>query len=107
MRRPSQPACLPPHSRNQISALPACLCRLPLKVLIASNNKLASLPEDIGSLGSLRQLVSLLGGQGDLRERPRPSQDRTGFWGSQAGSCPNPCGCSTMQNPLVAVQMWR
>ncbi|XP_034286742.1 leucine-rich repeat and calponin homology domain-containing protein 4 isoform X1 [Pantherophis guttatus] len=43
-------------SRNQISALPACLCRLPLKVLIASNNKLASLPEDIGSLGSLRQL---------------------------------------------------
>ncbi|XP_026581649.1 leucine-rich repeat and calponin homology domain-containing protein 4-like, partial [Pseudonaja textilis] len=45
-------------SRNQISALPACLCRLPLKVLIASNNRLASLPEDIGSLGSLRQLVS-------------------------------------------------
>ncbi|KAG8148267.1 hypothetical protein E2320_022318, partial [Naja naja] len=43
-------------SRNQISALPACLCRLPLKVLIASNNRLASLPEDIGSLGSLRQL---------------------------------------------------
>ncbi|XP_058037312.1 leucine-rich repeat and calponin homology domain-containing protein 4 isoform X2 [Ahaetulla prasina] len=43
-------------SRNQISALPACLCHLPLKVLIASNNKLASLPEDIGSLGSLRQL---------------------------------------------------
>ncbi|XP_032091027.1 leucine-rich repeat and calponin homology domain-containing protein 4 isoform X2 [Thamnophis elegans] len=43
-------------SRNQISALPACLCHLPLKVLIASNNKLSSLPEDIGSLGSLRQL---------------------------------------------------
>ncbi|KAM3820865.1 leucine-rich repeat and calponin homology domain-containing protein 4 isoform 4-T4 [Vipera latastei] len=43
-------------SRNQISALPACLCRLPLKVLIANNNKLAALPEDIGSLSSLRQL---------------------------------------------------
>ncbi|XP_039180714.1 leucine-rich repeat and calponin homology domain-containing protein 4 isoform X2 [Crotalus tigris] len=43
-------------SRNQISALPACLCQLPLKVLIASNNKLAALPEDIGSLSSLRQL---------------------------------------------------
>ncbi|KAL7982925.1 hypothetical protein Chor_013531, partial [Crotalus horridus] len=43
-------------SRNQISALPACLCHLPLKVLIASNNKLAALPEDIGSLSSLRQL---------------------------------------------------
>ncbi|KAM6453301.1 leucine-rich repeat and calponin homology domain-containing protein 4 isoform 2-T2 [Liasis olivaceus] len=43
-------------SRNQISALPSCLCHLPLKVLIASNNKLASLPDDIGSLGSLRQL---------------------------------------------------
>ncbi|XP_029139413.1 leucine-rich repeat and calponin homology domain-containing protein 4 [Protobothrops mucrosquamatus] len=43
-------------SRNQISVLPACLCHLPLKVLIASNNKLAALPEDIGSLSSLRQL---------------------------------------------------
>ncbi|XP_062993605.1 leucine-rich repeat and calponin homology domain-containing protein 4 isoform X2 [Elgaria multicarinata webbii] len=43
-------------SRNQLTCLPACLCRLPLKVLIASNNKLASLPDDIGSLGSLRQL---------------------------------------------------
>ncbi|KAJ7313315.1 hypothetical protein JRQ81_004605 [Phrynocephalus forsythii] len=43
-------------SRNQLSALPSCLCRLPLKVLLASNNKLAALPEDIGSLSSLRQL---------------------------------------------------
>nr|XP_020655389.1 leucine-rich repeat and calponin homology domain-containing protein 4 isoform X1 [Pogona vitticeps] len=43
-------------SRNQLSVLPSCLCRLPLKVLIASNNKLAALPEDIGSLSSLRQL---------------------------------------------------
>ncbi|XP_054851106.1 leucine-rich repeat and calponin homology domain-containing protein 4 isoform X2 [Eublepharis macularius] len=43
-------------SRNQLTALPACLCRLPLKVLIASNNKVASLPDDIGALRSLRQL---------------------------------------------------
>uniref|UniRef100_A0A803TYK6 Uncharacterized protein n=1 Tax=Anolis carolinensis TaxID=28377 RepID=A0A803TYK6_ANOCA len=45
-----------PCSRNQLSSLPSCVCRLPLKVLIASNNKLASLPEDIGALRSLRQL---------------------------------------------------
>uniref|UniRef100_A0A8D0H8U7 LRCH3 n=1 Tax=Sphenodon punctatus TaxID=8508 RepID=A0A8D0H8U7_SPHPU len=43
-------------SRNQLSSLPSCLCRLPLKVLIASNNKLPALPEEIGSLSSLRQL---------------------------------------------------
>ncbi|KAH0626017.1 hypothetical protein JD844_000714 [Phrynosoma platyrhinos] len=43
-------------SRNQLNSLPSCLCRLPLKVLIASNNKLVSLPEDIGALRSLRQL---------------------------------------------------
>ncbi|XP_067325747.1 leucine-rich repeat and calponin homology domain-containing protein 4 isoform X4 [Anolis sagrei] len=43
-------------SRNQLTSLPSCVCRLPLKVLIASNNKLASLPEDIGALRSLRQL---------------------------------------------------
>ncbi|XP_042327791.1 LOW QUALITY PROTEIN: leucine-rich repeat and calponin homology domain-containing protein 4 [Sceloporus undulatus] len=43
-------------SRNQLTSLPSCLCRLPLKVLIASNNKLVSLPEDIGALRSLRQL---------------------------------------------------
>ncbi|XP_073709920.1 DISP complex protein LRCH3 isoform X8 [Misgurnus anguillicaudatus] len=43
-------------SRNQLSTLPVHLCRLPLKVLIACNNKLVSLPED---LGKLRQLTEL------------------------------------------------
>lgn len=52
-------ALFPHPSRNQLTSLPACLCRLPLKVLIASNNKLVSLPEDIGALHNLRQLVSL------------------------------------------------
>ncbi|XP_051953293.1 DISP complex protein LRCH3-like isoform X1 [Xyrauchen texanus] len=43
-------------SRNQLSTLPAHLCQLPLKVLIACNNKLVSLPED---LAKLRQLTEL------------------------------------------------
>ncbi|KFW90239.1 Leucine-rich repeat and calponin homology domain-containing protein 1, partial [Phalacrocorax carbo] len=43
-------------SRNQLSSLPACLCGLPLKVLIASNNKLGSLPEEIGQLKQLMEL---------------------------------------------------
>ncbi|NWJ09322.1 LRCH1 protein, partial [Crypturellus undulatus] len=43
-------------SRNQLSSLPACLCSLPLKVLIASNNKLGSLPEEIGQLKQLMEL---------------------------------------------------
>ncbi|XP_053311506.1 leucine-rich repeat and calponin homology domain-containing protein 1 [Spea bombifrons] len=43
-------------SRNQLSSLPACLCGLPLKVLIASNNKLGSLPEEIGQLQHLTEL---------------------------------------------------
>ncbi|XP_051016789.1 leucine-rich repeat and calponin homology domain-containing protein 1 isoform X2 [Acomys russatus] len=43
-------------SRNQLSALPACLCGLPLKVLIASNNKLGSLPEELGQLKQLMEL---------------------------------------------------
>uniref|UniRef100_A0A8C6RK84 Leucine-rich repeats and calponin homology (CH) domain containing 1 n=1 Tax=Nannospalax galili TaxID=1026970 RepID=A0A8C6RK84_NANGA len=43
-------------SRNQLSTLPACLCGLPLKVLIASNNKLGSLPEEIGQLRQLMEL---------------------------------------------------
>uniref|UniRef100_G3SZ23 Leucine rich repeats and calponin homology domain containing 1 n=1 Tax=Loxodonta africana TaxID=9785 RepID=G3SZ23_LOXAF len=43
-------------SRNQLSTLPACLCGLPLKVLIASNNKLGSLPEEIGQLKQLMEL---------------------------------------------------
>ncbi|KAJ8357869.1 hypothetical protein SKAU_G00206630 [Synaphobranchus kaupii] len=43
-------------SRNQLSSLPAHVCSLPLKVLIACNNKLVSLPEE---LGQLRQLTEL------------------------------------------------
>ncbi|NXL60050.1 LRCH1 protein, partial [Chordeiles acutipennis] len=43
-------------SRNQLSSLPACLCGLPLKVLIASNNKLGCLPEEIGQLKQLMEL---------------------------------------------------
>ncbi|MGH0143095.1 UNVERIFIED_CONTAM: hypothetical protein FKN15_029786 [Acipenser sinensis] len=43
-------------SRNQLSTLPACLCGLPLKVLIASNNKLGALPEEIGHLKQLMEL---------------------------------------------------
>ncbi|XP_047678454.1 DISP complex protein LRCH3 isoform X2 [Tachysurus fulvidraco] len=43
-------------SRNQVSTLPAHVCSLPLKVLIACNNKLVSLPEE---LGLLRQLTEL------------------------------------------------
>ncbi|XP_017291744.1 leucine-rich repeat and calponin homology domain-containing protein 1 isoform X6 [Kryptolebias marmoratus] len=43
-------------SRNQLGSLPTCLCGLPLRVLNASNNKLVSLPETIGQLGSLMEL---------------------------------------------------
>ncbi|XP_061493545.1 DISP complex protein LRCH3 isoform X8 [Rhineura floridana] len=43
-------------SRNQLSTLPVHLCSLPLKVLIASNNKLVSLPEEIGQLRCLMEL---------------------------------------------------
>uniref|UniRef100_A0AAY5EWQ4 Calponin-homology (CH) domain-containing protein n=1 Tax=Electrophorus electricus TaxID=8005 RepID=A0AAY5EWQ4_ELEEL len=43
-------------SRNQLCTLPAHVCSLPLKVLIACNNKLVSLPEE---LGHLRQLTEL------------------------------------------------
>lgn len=42
--------------RNQLSSLPACLCGLPLKVLIASNNKLGCLPEEIDQLQRLMEL---------------------------------------------------
>ncbi|KAG8136339.1 hypothetical protein E2320_009298, partial [Naja naja] len=44
------------NSRNQLSTLPVHLCNLPLKVLIASNNKLVSIPEDIGQLRHLMEL---------------------------------------------------
>ncbi|XP_077339376.1 leucine-rich repeat and calponin homology domain-containing protein 1 isoform X2 [Lithobates pipiens] len=43
-------------SRNQLSSLPACICGLPLKVLIASNNKIGFLPEEIGQLQQLMEL---------------------------------------------------
>ncbi|XP_040281385.1 leucine-rich repeat and calponin homology domain-containing protein 1 isoform X2 [Bufo bufo] len=43
-------------SRNQLSSLPTCICGLPLKVLIASNNKLGFLPEEIGQLQQLMEL---------------------------------------------------
>ncbi|NXB63599.1 LRCH3 protein, partial [Struthidea cinerea] len=43
-------------SRNQLSTLPVHLCSLPLKVLIASNNKLVSIPEEIGLLRQLTEL---------------------------------------------------
>ncbi|KAF4796046.1 Leucine-rich repeat and calponin like proteiny domain-containing protein 3 [Turdus rufiventris] len=43
-------------SRNQLSTLPVHLCNLPLKVLIASNNKLVSIPEEIGRLKQLTEL---------------------------------------------------
>ncbi|XP_066049511.1 DISP complex protein LRCH3 isoform X11 [Chamaea fasciata] len=43
-------------SRNQLSTLPVHLCSLPLKVLIASNNKLVSIPEEIGHLRQLTEL---------------------------------------------------
>ncbi|KAG2457254.1 LRCH1 protein, partial [Polypterus senegalus] len=43
-------------NRNQLSALPVCLCGLPLKVLIASNNKLCTLPEELGQLKDLMEL---------------------------------------------------
>ncbi|NXL31429.1 LRCH3 protein, partial [Glaucidium brasilianum] len=45
-----------PKSRNQLSTLPVHLCSLPLKVLIASNNKLVSIPEEIGQLRQLTEL---------------------------------------------------
>uniref|UniRef100_H3C1Y5 Leucine rich repeats and calponin homology domain containing 3 n=1 Tax=Tetraodon nigroviridis TaxID=99883 RepID=H3C1Y5_TETNG len=43
-------------SRNQLSVLPAVICGLPLKVLIACNNKLVSLPEELGQLRHLTEL---------------------------------------------------
>ncbi|XP_035772305.1 DISP complex protein LRCH3-like [Neolamprologus brichardi] len=52
--RPSLNA--PPLSRNQLSVLPAVVCGLPLKVLIACNNKLVSLPEELGQLRHLTEL---------------------------------------------------
>lgn len=46
------------HSRNLLSVLPKYLFSLPLKVLLVSNNKLASIPEEIGKAKELMELVS-------------------------------------------------
>ncbi|KAI3353623.1 hypothetical protein L3Q82_004877 [Scortum barcoo] len=43
-------------SRNQLSGIPVVICSLPLKVLIACNNKLVSLPEELGQLRHLTEL---------------------------------------------------
>lgn len=45
-------------SRNLLSTLPKYLFDLPLKVLVISNNKLVSIPEEIGKLKDLMELVS-------------------------------------------------
>jgi len=45
-------------SRNQLAYIPPSLCKLPnLEVLIINNNKLVSLPEEIGQLERLIELV--------------------------------------------------
>ncbi|XP_067404088.1 leucine-rich repeat and calponin homology domain-containing protein 2 isoform X2 [Emydura macquarii macquarii] len=43
-------------SRNLLAALPKYLFDLPLKVLVVSNNKLVSIPEEIGKLRDLMEL---------------------------------------------------
>lgn len=45
------------HSRNLLSVLPKYLFNLPLKVLLVTNNKLASIPEEIGKAKDLMELV--------------------------------------------------
>nr|CAD7443274.1 unnamed protein product [Timema bartmani] len=42
--------------RNQLSVLPGSLCQLPLEVLLVCNNKLISLPEEIGRINTLLEL---------------------------------------------------
>ncbi|KAG8144688.1 hypothetical protein E2320_013147, partial [Naja naja] len=44
-------------SRNLLSTLPKYLFDLPLKVLVVSNNKLVSIPEEIGKLKDLMELL--------------------------------------------------
>jgi Leucine-rich repeat (LRR) protein len=47
-------------SRNQLAYIPPPLCKLPnLEILIINNNKLVSLPEEIGQLVRLIELVSV------------------------------------------------
>merc|ERR1719225_1189175 len=43
-------------SRNSLSYLPPTICELPLQGLIVNNNKLVSLPEEIGKMNTLMQL---------------------------------------------------
>ncbi|XP_076370793.1 leucine-rich repeat and calponin homology domain-containing protein 1-like isoform X3 [Tachypleus tridentatus] len=43
-------------SRNQLSTIPPALCQLPLELLDVSNNKLVSLPEEIGHMQCLIDL---------------------------------------------------
>ncbi|XP_076356306.1 DISP complex protein LRCH3-like isoform X2 [Tachypleus tridentatus] len=43
-------------SRNHLSTIPPALCQLPLEVLDVSNNKLVSLPEEIGHMQCLMDL---------------------------------------------------
>lgn len=47
-------------SRNLLTVLPKYLFNLPLKVLLVSNNKLVSIPEEIGKAKDLMELVSSL-----------------------------------------------
>lgn len=46
------------YRRNQVCSLPLSIGRLPLRVLNLSNNKLTSLPVEIGYLTLLQDLVS-------------------------------------------------
>lgn len=46
------------YRRNQITTFPSELCSLPLQALNLSNNKLTSLPVEIGHLTLLQDLVS-------------------------------------------------
>ncbi|KAM7159713.1 leucine-rich repeat and calponin homology domain-containing protein 2 isoform 2-T2 [Macrochelys suwanniensis] len=48
-------------SRNLLATLPKYLFDLPLKVLVVSNNKLVSIPEEIGKLRDLMELICLKG----------------------------------------------
>ncbi|XP_067007214.2 leucine-rich repeat and calponin homology domain-containing protein isoform X2 [Anabrus simplex] len=43
-------------SRNQLSVLPSSLCQLPVEVLLVSNNRLSSLPEEMGRMKTLAEL---------------------------------------------------
>merc|ERR1712223_2085134 len=43
-------------SRNSLSYLPPTICELPLQALIVNNNRLVSLPEEIGKMSTLMKL---------------------------------------------------